>query len=715
MSAKRRKRRSRAYAMVTHDKKTQNKSVSTEVARPMPMMAMDAYLNRIAYLGEASDLMEANDFVRNPITRNVEMLSIMYRENWIAKRIIDTPCEDMTRSWYTIASALDQASVDKIVELENAHNVKQEITNGLRWARLYGGAAAIMVIKGQEDCLDEPLDYDDLMPGCFRGLIIVDRSMGLEPSVELEEDMDDQEYNYPKYYDVVLNNNDNSIVRVHHSRMLIFRGRMLPPTEERNESFWGASEFEHIYDELQKRNSTSANIAQMVFQANITTLKMEDYGEVMGMGTETQKARIMQMLFEQNRIKNAFGMQLLSAGDSYEQHAYNFGGLTEVYEQFMMDMAGAAEIPATKLYGRSPQGMNATGESDMKNYYEMLAQLQERHLRPAIVKLLPVMCMSLWGKIPEDMQVVFAPVATTTPTERADIISNFANTIISAYTAGLISQKRALMELVNTGKDVGAWGSITQEFIDKADDEVDQGEMAQDPMAAMMGGGMPGMEASEGGNEEEEEPLDEKGDINKGDLEPRRDTPDKSKGNPKGKPEACSAPQKVKPEEDLDTDEIIYDILTEDDPDEKEEKADDGGPGSGPKPGYHKNGAKKADLVERAKFMANPTEGMSAPRQKRTAESVNRANRERKEWHDLTLHQKVEGNAQQEKHMRSVKSDVRKAVASGDLNKAREIVKKNKHYFMNDPDSAMKVQSETLKRQKAVKPKSGLSRLFGRS
>ena len=71
MSAKRRKRRSRAYAMVTHDKKTQNKSVSTEVARPMPMMAMDAYLNRIAYLGEASDLMEANDFVRNPITRNV--------------------------------------------------------------------------------------------------------------------------------------------------------------------------------------------------------------------------------------------------------------------------------------------------------------------------------------------------------------------------------------------------------------------------------------------------------------------------------------------------------------------------------------------------------------------------------------------------------------------------------------------------------------------
>lgn len=56
-----------------------------------------------------------------------------------------------------------------------------------------------------------------------------------------------------------------------------------------------------------------------------------------------------------------FGLQVLSAEDAFENHPYSFSGLADIYEKFMSDMAGAAEIPATKLYGRSPDGMNATG------------------------------------------------------------------------------------------------------------------------------------------------------------------------------------------------------------------------------------------------------------------------------------------------------------------------------------------------------------------
>ena len=77
---------------------------------------------------------------------------------------------------------------------------------------------------------------------------------------------------------------DVSFVRVHHSRVLRFIGRELPYMEMQRESFWGASELEHIWDELQKRSATSANIAQLVFQANITTLKMSDFGESLANG-----------------------------------------------------------------------------------------------------------------------------------------------------------------------------------------------------------------------------------------------------------------------------------------------------------------------------------------------------------------------------------------------------------------------------------------------
>ncbi len=448
--------------------------------------ALDGFVNSLAYLGEASELTKANGYRRNSITHDYELLSVLYRENWVATRIIDVPCEDMTRSWYTLASGMDQDKIDELHKLEAAHSIKQEITNGLRWARLYGGAAAVMVIKGQEDLLDQPLDYDMLAPGCFRGIIIVDRTRGIYPSIELEDDMDDPEFGYPKYYDVTLDEDHGTTLKVHHSRLLLFKGRMLPIDEEIAEDYWGASELEHIYEELQKRNATSANIAQLIFTANVAALKMEDYGEVIGMGTERQKEQIYRSIFEQNRIRTTYGLMVMGQNDSYEQHPYSFAGIAEVYETFMMDMAGAAEIPATKLFGRAPQGMNATGESDMKNYYETLAQLQERHLRPALEKLLPVMSMSLWGEIPEDLDIVFEPLGTTTPEERAEIVSKASDPIINAFSAGVISQRLCLMELREAGKPIGAWTNITDEDIEKADDEVDQGEMGGEM------GGMPG-------------------------------------------------------------------------------------------------------------------------------------------------------------------------------------------------------------------------------
>ncbi|MFP3681974.1 DUF1073 domain-containing protein, partial [Pseudomonas sp. SIMBA_041] len=65
----------------------------------------------------------------------------------------------------------------------------------------------------------------------------------------------------------------------------------------------------------------------------------------------------------------------------------------------MLDISGASEIPVTRLFGRSPAGMNATGESDLQNYYEVVQQQQESTLGPILDKLLPIICMSEFGAI----------------------------------------------------------------------------------------------------------------------------------------------------------------------------------------------------------------------------------------------------------------------------------------------------------------------------
>ncbi len=159
-------------------------------------------------------------------------------------------------------------------------------------------------------------------------------------------------------------------------------------------------------------------------------------------------------------MRTSFGLQLLSSEDSMETHSYSFSGLSDIYEAFMMDMAGAAEIPATKLFGRSPQGLNATGEADLRNYYDLIAQMQERLLRPALEKLLPIMAVSCWGYVPDDLEIVFEPVMTSSPAERAELVQKLSADVISAFQAGLISREEAREELKSRGEGLGVYGKI---------------------------------------------------------------------------------------------------------------------------------------------------------------------------------------------------------------------------------------------------------------
>ena len=446
-------------------KKTSHVSPAEQVAilSGLGGRAMDGYSNAAAFLGENSPLMASGTFLRSGLTANTQLLTTTYRECWLATRIIDTPAEDMTRSWYTLTGKFDPDDLADLKRLEAKHSVKQELTDAIRWARLYGGSLALMVIDGEGDRLDEPLELSLLPPECFQGLLVLDQSMGISPSLELETDLTDPDYGLPKYYMINVEDGETGTLTIHHSRVLRFTGRPLPRSEEIAENYWGASELEHIWDELQKRSATSANIAQLVFQANITTLKMSDFGDSVAMGTDDARKSLRNLISEENRFRTSFGIQLLNKDDSYENHSYTFAGLNDIYESFMMDISGAAEIPASKLFGRSPQGFQSTGEAEMRNYYEMIAGLQERYLRPALERLLPVMAISCFGFLPKDLDFVFNPLATVTAEQAEELAGKLSTRVRELYTAGLLTYEEARNELKTVGEKYAAYSGIDPE------------------------------------------------------------------------------------------------------------------------------------------------------------------------------------------------------------------------------------------------------------
>lgn len=456
--------------------------------QPIRSRALDAFSNVLARLGAGTpNLLEGTEYSLQRMSRDFNTLNALYRESWIVRRIIDVIPADMLKNWITITSGLDP-DVEKRLSLTlRRTQLIDKLKRGMQWGRLYGGALGVMLVKHQGYDLSQPLQLDWIMPGDFAGLLIFDRWNGVNPSSELIEDISDSDYGYPKYYTVTDPAGGGS-VKIHHSRVIRFTGNTLPFWEEIAEMQWGASVVESIFDELRKRDNVSWNIAQLTFMANIRVLKMQDLGQLLAATDNESQAELLRTLEAQNMLLNNMGMQVMDAADGLETHQYTFGGLADCYQQFIMDISGAAEIPVTRLFGRSPSGLNATGESDLQNYYDMIAEKQESYLRPILNKVLPPFIISTLGSLPDDFDFEFDPVAEPSDKERADLAKCGTDNVVAAYNAGLISQRTALKELKQQSERTGVWTNITDEDIERASDSVEPpGEMGG--MFGDMGGG----------------------------------------------------------------------------------------------------------------------------------------------------------------------------------------------------------------------------------
>ena len=441
--------------------------------QPIRSRALDAFSNVLARLGAGTpNLLEGTEYSLQRMSRDFNTLNALYRESWIVRRIIDVIPADMLKNWITITSGLNP-DVEKRLSLTlRRTQLIDKLKRGMQWGRLYGGALGVMLVKHQGYDLSQPLRLDWIMPGDFAGLLIFDRWNGVNPSSELIEDISDPDYGFPKYYTVTDPAGGGS-VKIHHSRVVRFTGNTLPFWEEIAEMQWGASVVESVFDELRKRDNVSWNIAQLTFMANIRVLKMQDLGQLLAATDNESQAELLRTLEAQNMLLNNMGMQVMDAADGLETHQYTFGGLADCYQQFIMDISGAAEIPVTRLFGRSPSGLNATGESDLQNYYDMIAEKQESYLRPILNKVLPPFIISTLGSLPDDFDFEFDPVAEPTDKERADLAKCGTDNVVAAYNAGLISQRTALKELKQQSERTGVWTNITDEDIERASDSVE--------------------------------------------------------------------------------------------------------------------------------------------------------------------------------------------------------------------------------------------------
>jgi len=441
----------------------------------------DSFTNFLAKLGaNTQNLQSYSQYSLSPfVTRNRIDLEAAYRSSWLVGQVVDTIAEDMTREGVTINSKLPPEDVKLIQSTFTDLNIWHELANTIKWARLYGGAIAVILTEGAD--YEKPLNINAIGKGRFKGLVVFDRWM-LDPSfgdlvTEIGPSM-----GKPKYYRILPGMPALSGQRVHYSRVIRFDGIELPYYQRLAENLWGLSVVERMYDRLIAFDSATQGASQLLHKAHLRTIQVKGFREALALGGATESAVVKQFNYIR-LLQTLEGLTVLDGDDNFQVHPYSFSGISDVLMQFGEQISGATGIPLVRLFGQSPAGLSSTGESDLRNYYDHINKLQESQMRAALVKLFDVVGRSVLGKsLPKDFEFEFNSLWQLSDTEKGQIASTDATTIASAYGAGLITKKIGMKELLQSSRVSGRFTNITEEDIESAKEEVPAGE--ENPFAS---------------------------------------------------------------------------------------------------------------------------------------------------------------------------------------------------------------------------------------
>lgn len=419
----------------------------------------DSLINTISGLGTDRDRNAYADFQRNfGFSYDYPQLEALYAENWVAKKIINVVAEDMTREWRTFdADEIPPEDIEKIEEQERQFYLKRLVTKALRWARLYGGSVLFPIFRRESraaQSLTDPLTLDMIKPGDLEGFNVLEARY-VFPAGTTSVNPGSLNYLTPQYYTMT----GAESMFIHESRIIRFEGDDLPRRERQQNRYWGQSVLESVRKAVVDAFTSSGVVSSLMHEANIDIIEIEGLANaIMANGEEQIKKRYELYYF----LKSMFDVTLIDSKETYGNRQINFSNLDKIMEMFYIITAGAANMPVTKLLGVSPSGLNATGEHDLRNYYDYISIEQEDKLLEPLTYLDMILSQNVWGD-QKDLPFSFDSLWQEDPTQKATREHTQAQMDEIYLNLGVITEFQVLQEL----KERGTYSNITDEDLSR--------------------------------------------------------------------------------------------------------------------------------------------------------------------------------------------------------------------------------------------------------
>lgn len=436
-----------------------------------PVFSQDGLINAVARIGVPGD---KSVYAQYSMAWAFALfdLEAAYRTSWFRK-ICDIPPFDEVRAWRTWAGA-DEKQVKLIDAEEKRLGLQRKIADARIAARKDGGAVLVMDFG---DDPTKPLNLERVGKGGLRFVTMLNRQQ-ITPKDRVMDPASPY-HDQAEFYEVRRNTSGPNL-RIHASRIILFTGNKIRDLNATWDG-WGESIWIELRERVKQSDQIAASVASLVDEAKVDVMKIK--GLMTGLQTKEYEDLLVRRMGLVNTLKSNTNALILDADDDYVSETQTFAGLSDLQTTAMTLLSGAADIPATRLFGRAPQGMNATGDSDMRNYYDRITAGQVMYLQPAITPMDEALIRSALGARPDEVNYVWNPLYTLSEKEAADVEKVFADAA-QVYAMNGTVPNTALAEIVKGGIiERGQWPAAEKAFKD-AEAEGDVPEITAEPTEA---------------------------------------------------------------------------------------------------------------------------------------------------------------------------------------------------------------------------------------
>lgn len=409
---------------------------------------LDGYMNVLTRMGTEQDSSEAYEFVPEATIPAVD-LAAHYEANGLFTKIIDIPAEKAATGDFDL-NLSDDGVMSLVTDALEDLDWETTAAQAVKWSRLFGGALAVMLIDDGRG-LEEPVDWDNIKG--IDEIVLFERPV-VEPdyySMYYYGQMQGIEkarskFGKPQFFYV--NSQYGSFV-VHESRCLIFKNGILPETTVQAEyRYWGLPEYVRLKRALQETVTEHSNGGKLLERAVQGIYKMKGLTNMLSAegGDDIVLRRLRTIDMARNFLNS---IVIDTEGEDYVFQSFQLSGLKDVINVSCNMLSAVTNIPQTILFGASPDGMNATGNGDLENWYNYLGQIQKLQLRENLQRLLDIIFRG-WlntGKLQEepDYKLAFKPFWNLSEKEQAELDKLKADTeLVRAQTAQIYCDMQVL-------------------------------------------------------------------------------------------------------------------------------------------------------------------------------------------------------------------------------------------------------------------------------